>query len=417
MRKFMKKTRVIILLLLQFFLLASTLYGNDTEPLSDLPEWRGIDAADIVFSSLHEKAFVALYKVSEESDNIEKVYKAYGNMRTIFQTHKFDEKYNNSKFINPNPDMILLLKELLAKMTAPETEKEYFLKGLFYKSTSDLKFVIENYPDSKYAKIAYMYLSGYYKDERKKQEAIALLERYLEVYGDDDPLAPYAYYRLGRVYSLDIVGMGLFPKEKKEEDRKKAELTFKYSNKLIEKYPERKSMVGDSINLLGLYYRHYIKDEKKALEYYSKVYYSNKYNVYAMYGAFSGISTIYEKKRDYEKLNEIMENAKSRFPYDKNFRNSYKSEKKRQLKREYYREYDKKREAMLRQLKVKPPTTPEGKVEAMKKFKEDRKKHSDGWKAVEEKFEKDFEKEWPEPPLSQFGKEAREGREKKKPNK
>jgi hypothetical protein len=323
----MKKT-ILFLVLISLNILSLS-FAVSNYPLG--PEW---GEEDIVLSSQHEEAFIALHQITETETNNEKVYRAFGLMKLIYQVNGLDNKYSNNEI--QSPELKQLLDELIPASRNPQTAKDYFYKGMFsYPSDSvfssetasmydNFNHVIDNYPDTIYAKYSYLLLAGNLSYAgRRYNDANDVLNRFIEKYGEADILACNAYYRLANNY-YKLYYINKSDIQKKVEDGNQMMV---YSNKILNDFPERKEMAGDILLNIAGYYS-FQGDLDKSLEYYYKVFNDANHRMGSIEAAMGGLLNKSWKNKRRKEATKFLEDAKARYWHSKDIRKQYKKYKK-----------------------------------------------------------------------------------------
>jgi hypothetical protein len=329
----MKRAKILLFLTLIQLCFIINPFISECNSVLKGTKWEGKANQDIFLSPLHEEAFVLAHNITEEDENIKRVFEAYVLMRAIYKVNNLNKKYLNNE-INLE-ELKQLLTNLYFNIDNPKTAKEYFYKGLFSyatypyskydekKMTEDFIYIIDNYSDTIYAKYSYLFLGSNYIILRNYSETVRVLKKYLEKYAEDDELAYSAYYHLSDAYS------NLYHRYDKSDVQKRAEdgeNLIKYSNKLLDKFPGQKGKVGFALSNLASYYSS-INDNEKALKYYYKIFNDPEQRKIKISGTIIPIIVIHKNKKEYKKAYDLLENLILRYPDDKRSRRLYKEHK------------------------------------------------------------------------------------------
>jgi len=247
----------------------------------------------------HEQRFIELYESAESDVMSEKAFKAFLQMYEICAEHKLTHKMKEDvsegfkKQVGSikSDELRALLKKLIATTKDPKSAKDYFYKALLTHAPpgskrlppqmfSTFKDVINKYPKKVYAKYAYFFLANNYLLDKvyatqeargedaanQLNSALNVLTKYLEKYGKNDLLKPYAYLKLVNIYSVWIEKGGSDSFEKTTFDS-----MMMYSEKLMNEYPERKGMISTVLLNIGNYYKDHTDEVGYALEYYDMI--------------------------------------------------------------------------------------------------------------------------------------------------
>jgi hypothetical protein len=285
----------------------------------------------VIFSAQYEEGFLALHQITEQNLDSKEAYSAFGIMRGIYRANALDNKYSKNEI--QSTELKQLLDVLIPATKNPQTAKDYFYRGLFSSPPrlatfapgmfDNFNHVIDNYPDTAYAKYSYLFLARNYSKINRSNEAIEVLNVYLEKYGETDKLLYTVYYLLSNSYYRLY-----FTADKSDTQNRTqyANQMINYSNKLINEFPDKKSLTGGAlINLAGYYNTE--DNTAKSLEYYFKVYNDPAYKG-RINSAMKSIIKKYKKAKNYKKANDLLEDAKTRYFSNKKTRKIYKKYKK-----------------------------------------------------------------------------------------
>jgi hypothetical protein len=306
-------------------------------PLTD-PKWEGKSYKEI-FLDLYEDAFLDLYTVTEANlDSIE-AFNAFRLMKTIYSTKGLNKKLVNNEIVSS--ELTQLLSKLIKKTENPQNAKDYFYRGLFVHPLS-YQFpkktdrhncfihIIDNFPDTIYAKYSYILLAGDYMINQRGDEAIQVLNNYNAKYTENSKLSLvidglFMKLNYRSVFNIVWGWKAEVPKETAEEIAMN-EVFLQYANKILNEHPEKKDITGDVLLSLGNYYQYHM-DYTKAMEYYNQVYNDPGFNIVDINRVIFNIIGTYKKRSKISELNTFLEDVKSRYFQNKGIRKHYKATK------------------------------------------------------------------------------------------
>ncbi|MFC1855138.1 tol-pal system YbgF family protein [Thermodesulfobacteriota bacterium] len=284
----------------------------------------GRSPLDKLMTPLHEDNFILQYEIATDEDpSSDAAFIAFSKMRSIYNTNNLGRKY--TKNLIESEELRKIIKGILDSIENPKTAKDYFYKAIFIQSKDNIKYVIDNFPDSNYVKYSMLLLAHNYESpgNRNKsadfQKAVNLYKEFINKYGATAGL----YNILIKLYTFKPIVKGA--------DMKKQEApALEYFNKLEKEYPAEKELIGDSLVKLAWFYKADLKDKDRALKYSLRVFNEPGYAMRSVRSAATGIMHIYKSRKEYQKVEEILSKIKERYYNVKNFRNLY-GDFKRQL--------------------------------------------------------------------------------------
>lgn len=274
----------------------------------------------IVWKSMssYEETFLEQYRIIEKDINNDKAYFAFRLMRQIYTQKTLDKMYFDHDI--KSEELRDIVKYFIDIAKDPKTAKEYFYKGLFAyphftgesvvhtipEMFEPFEFILKEYPGTVYEKNAYLLLGDNYDEgDLQRDRAVYLYEQYLEKYANDAEIISILYYKLARIYSALF-----FIENNSPANQGRINIALKYSNKLLDEYPDKKLLGGDILIQLGNHYKNNLKDFDNASKYYNKVFSDPEYKDNQTYQAAVGIISIYKFKKNYENLEKFLEDMK-----------------------------------------------------------------------------------------------------------
>lgn len=319
-----------------------------------------------------DESFVEDYQITLDNLNSERAFEAFLSIHSNYKSLRLDKAYRENTIVNET--LRKVIGEILIAIENPKVARDYYLKGLLaytpgpdpeHPDTKYLNYVINNFPDSIYAEFCHVHLGLY--------------DEYLEKYGDNGNLVARVYFKLADKYSR-------FKNIDTETGRKNIELFLRYSNKILNEYPERKNMVID-VQLYLARYQVFIKEYEKALEMYFKLYKNpipvTKASLYA-----GEILYVYKLTKDYEKMGSFLQDMKLKYSQNLFIKKLYKKYKKNldEINKFGFDENALTQDDVSTKIKI---------------FKEKQNEIS----KFREEWEREFNRSWPELPEEKRGKE------------